>query len=214
MTTASWPQGTPIDVRTIWYGRLHSAHPAFVVEDTGELLVTYLAPGQVFKRAFHPDGNEARVPHGEWILHDEMWRVPALRIFMQGAAHSVLAFLGGRRAGQWYVNLEEPPTRTERGIDTRDHMVDVWFSNDRREYSWKDVDELIEAEAVGVVTREEADAIRGEGERVIEQILGGTHPAIDDRWHAWVAPADWGTPTLSPGWDRIEPLAELRRGTT
>lgn len=213
MTMELWPPGTAIDVRTIWHGRLHSAHPAFVVEDTGEMLVAYLAEGQVFKRAFHSDGIEARVPHGEWTLQDEVWSVPALRIFMHDTAHSVLAFLAGRRAGQWYVNLEDPPKRTSHGIDTRDHMVDVWFSNDGLEHSWKDLDELTRAESLGVVTAAEAAAIRSEGERVIEQIASGRHPAILDRWQTWTPPAGWGTPVLSAGWEHLAaPGATARIG--
>lgn len=203
MTLKHWAAGRAIDVRTVWHGRVHSAHPAFVVEDTGELLVTYLAPGQLFKRAFHADGSEARIPHGDWTFRDEAWRVPALRMFMRGEAHSLLAFLGGIRAGQWYVNLEDPPTRTERGIDTRDHMVDLWFSHDLSEYEWKDLDELTRAEALGVVGTEEARRIRDEGERVIDLIASGAHPAIADHWHTWTPPSDWTIPVLSDNWDRI-----------
>ena len=211
MTATLWQPGTPIDVRTIWHGRLHSAHPAFVVEDARHLLVTYLAPGQMFKRAFHADGSEARVPHGEWTFRDEVWRVPALRIFMSGEAHSILAFLDGDRVGQWYVNLEDPPTRTSRGIDTRDHMVDVWFSNDRSEYRWKDLDELDRAQALGVVDLREATNIRREGERVIELISIDAHPAIDDRWQTWRPPVDWGIPTLTREWERLRPMASDSR---
>lgn len=203
MISNRWTPGTPIDVRTIWHGRLHSAHPAFIVEDAGEFLVTYLAPGQVFKRAFHADGSEARVPYGAWTFQDEVWRVPALRIFMRGEAHSILAFLDGERVGQWYVNLEDPPTRTDRGIDTRDHMVDVWFAHDLSEHRWKDLDELDRAQALGVVGLSEAANIRAEGERVIERIAGGIHPAIDDRWQIWRPPASWGIPALSSNWEDI-----------
>lgn len=210
MTSGQWAPGDQIEVRSIWHGRIHSAHPAFVVEDTGDVLATYLAAGQFFKRAFHADGTEARVPLGDWALIDEEWRVPALRFFLRGQAHSALAFLGGRRAGQWYVNLEDAPTRTARGIDTRDHMVDVWFSLDRREYTWKDTDELVEAERLGVVGSAEAEAIRTEGGRVIEQVLQGTHVAIDDQWHRWSPPAGWGIPELQPGWDRLGVPAQRR----
>lgn len=205
-----WTAGDLVQVRSIWDGRIHSAHPAFVVEDTGDVLATYLAPGQLFKRAFHIDGAEARVPHGDWVLTDEEWRVPALRFFLRGQAHSALAFLGGRRAGQWYVNLEDPPKRTARGIDTRDHMVDVWFSLDRREYTWKDTDELVEAEALGVVALGEAEAIRAEGERVIAQVLGRSHRAINDRWHDWTPPPEWGIPELPSGWEHLERTATSR----
>jgi predicted RNA-binding protein associated with RNAse of E/G family len=200
MALERWQPGEQLDVRTIWHGRVHSAHPAFVVEDTGAILVTYLAPGQIFKRPFQPNGGEARVPHGEWVFQDEVWRVPALRIFLKDEAHSMLAFLGEGAVQRWYVNLEDPPVRTSRGIDTRDHMVDVVFSSDLSEYRWKDLEELEDALALEVVDADEAAHIQAEGERVIEQLLRGQHPAVDPRWNTWAPPDSWGIPVLSSHW--------------
>jgi predicted RNA-binding protein associated with RNAse of E/G family len=143
------------------------------------------------------------VPHGEWVFRDEVWRVPALRIFLRDEAHSVLAFLGDEAVTRWYVNLEDPPVRTSSGIDTRDHMVDIVFSSDRSEYRWKDLGELDEALVLGVIDAAEADRIQAEGERVIDRLLHGAHQAIDPRWNTWTAPDGWGIPALSARWDRM-----------
>lgn len=47
---ASWQPETPITVRNIWHGRVFSALPLVVVEDTAELIAAYIPPGTVWKR--------------------------------------------------------------------------------------------------------------------------------------------------------------------
>lgn len=204
-----WQPGDHITVRTIWHGRIHSAHPMVVVEDDGDMLVGYLVPGQLFKRPFYLEGpaagEQARVPEASlaWELRDEPWRGHgSLRFFQRGAAHSVIAFLSPQDVDRWYVNLEDPPTRTPIGIDTRDHMVDLVFTTDLASFRWKDLDELDEALALGVVTAEEGAAFRAEGERVIELMRDG-HPAVQERWRTWSPSPGWTVPVLPPGWDRV-----------
>ena len=53
------------------------------------------------------------------------------------------------------------------------------------------------------MTHEDAEAARAEAERAIKWIRSGDHPAIDDRWRTWVPPAEWGIPTLAPGWETL-----------
>ena len=68
-------------------------------------------------------------------------------------------------------------------------------------WRWKDEDELAGAVRLGIYSREQAAAIRAEGERVIEAIED-RRPPFDGRWEGWRPDPACGIPTAPPGWDR------------
>ena len=206
MTTELWRPGDPIVGRNIWYGRVFTAWNFVVVEDRGDVLAVCTPPGAVWKRPTDLEGNDIRLPHGEWRLRDDVWFGRGIvRVFIEGAAHSVLVFLDDGDVRQWYVNLETPFRRTAIGLDLSDQHLDIVFPPDLGEPRWKDDDELEEAVTYGSMTAEEADAVRAEAERAIAWIRRGDHPAIDDRWRTWTPPAEWGIPTLAPNWETLPP---------
>ena len=51
-------------------------------------------------------------------------------------------------------------------------------------WRWKDEDELEEALAAGLVTADDAEAFREEGERALEQLLRREVP-YDEPWEDW-----------------------------
>jgi Protein of unknown function (DUF402) len=200
---AFWQPGTHITVQNIWHGRVFSAFPFVVVEETAELIVTYPPPGTVWKRPIDLAGRDIRLPHGTWRLRDDVWYGHGtLRIFVSGAAHSVMVFLMPGNVDRWYINLEEPYQRTAIGLDTRDNHLDVVFPGDLSTPRWKDEAELEEAVTLGVVKAAEVVAIRAEAERASSWVQRG-HPAINDRWRGWVPPDAWKMPQLGPGWDAV-----------
>ena len=73
----------------------------------------------------------------------------------------------GEFAG-WYVNLQEPLRRSPLGFETDDLVLDIRIQPDGS-WAWKDEDELEEAVRLGRFTEDEAQAIRAEGERVVEE---------------------------------------------
>ncbi len=199
--TVTWTPGTQITVRNVWNGRIFSAHPFTVIEETRELIATYIAPGTIWKRPTDLEGDDVRLPHGEWALRDDVWYGHgALRIFLPGAAHSVIVFLAPDDVDRWYINLEEPFRKTPIGLDTRDNHLDVVFPGDLSEPRWKDEHELDEAVAFGSLPAHEAARIREDGERAIAWVRRGDHPAIDDRWRGWSPPPGWGVPVLAADW--------------
>ncbi len=204
MTAQLWSPGDHITGRSIWFGRPFAAWPFVVVEDRGDVLAVCIPPDAVWKRPTDLDGNDIRLPHGEWSFRDDPWRGRGMvRIYIEGAAHSVLVFLADGDVRQWYVNLEAPFHRTSIGIDSRDQHLDVVFPPDLGEPRWKDEDELEEAVAYGSMSAAEADAVRAEAERAIAWVRRGDHPAIDDRWRTWRPPVEWGIPTLDPQWETL-----------
>ena len=198
-----WQPGMHITVRNIWQGRVFSAFPFVVVEETAQFIATHIAPGATWKRPMDVQGRDIRMPHGEWQLRCDAWYGHGvLRLFMRNAAHSVLIFLGPTDVERWYINLETPFQRTPIGLDVRDQFLDIVFSSDLSTYQIKDEPELHEALALGLIDAVEAAAIRAEAARVITRVQQ-SHPAIQDRWRSWRPPASWTLPQLAPGWDVI-----------
>jgi hypothetical protein len=153
-----------------------------------------------------PTGMRVPLPQlaaGEWVDEEATW-FGGGRLFLAqtGAAHSICpswqadgSFIG------WYVNLEDPWRRTLLGFDTTDHALDVWVLPDRS-WSWKDEDELQEAVGIGLFTRQQAKAIRAEGDRVIERAEAWTEP-FNEGWEDWRPDPDWPLPSVPEGWDRL-----------
>jgi hypothetical protein len=186
--------------------------PMTVVADSADLLVAWLAGGTPIQRASLPDGSDIRsvglaerfrvgrrpmpsIWHGTGILKLLPW----------GAAHSVWLFWDpGWSLRGWYVNLEAPHRRWRRGVDTTDHVLDIWVTPDRR-WEWKDEDEFAEAIAAGRFAPSEAAAIRAEGERVI-QIIDRWGPPFCDRWEDFRPDPAWPVPPMPADWAELDPI--------
>lgn len=145
-----------------------------------------------------------RMPATAWSLEDAVWeRARWLQLLEPGAAHAIhLWWLAPdwRFAG-WYVNLQEPFRRTEFGLDYMDHMLDIVIDPDLS-WRWKDEDEIAEAVSIGLVTQDWADAVRREGEHVIER-LEAQQPPFCDGWESWEPDPSWPTPELPNGWNNL-----------
>lgn len=198
-----WREGDSILLRETFRGRVWAARPAVLVSDTDDLVAAYLAPGIRWKRPVRQDtGERMRMPEGAWRLEDAVWtHARMLHLMQPGAAHAIhLWWLPPDwRFGGWYVNLQEPIRRTPLGFDFMDHMLDVVIDPDLS-WRWKDEAEIEEALAAGLVTREWADAVRREGEHVIERLEGRQAP-FSDGWDAWQPDPAWPIPDLPDGWE-------------
>lgn len=175
-----------------------------VVQDEDDLVVVYLRPGTVFKVATGVSGG----PRDRVIVRydgghaDRVWHAyDALLLHRPGDAHCTWRFQ--RAADQvltmWYVNLEDPWTRTSRGFDSRDHALDVIVRPDRSSWSFKDEDEIEWSLANGLVTANELAEYRAEGERAAERIMRGD-PPFDRDWTVWRPDDAWPVPLLPSDW--------------
>ena len=185
-----------------WYrGRLRWAIPNLLIEETPEQVVTLLVPGTVCKAptSYEKVGYVQQLLDG-WEVGDFVWHTRrCLMIAPREAAHTIGlhwdhatgTFLG------WYVNLQEPMRPSAVGYDTFDQMLDVWIEPDGS-WRWKDWDELVEAERVGIFNSVEADAIRAEGLWVIDHL----DRLLPTGWEGWLPGPDWPLVTLPEGWDR------------
>jgi hypothetical protein len=204
----TWSQGDTIVVRVIARsdGSVASATPAIVIRDDETVLAVFVPPGTVSKDNYVvPDGERASAarnigPSRERQHQDRTWQVPTVRLYTPGEAFSVWLFFNP--AGDfvsWYGNLESPFLRTELGIDTRDHALDVVADVDGH-WSWKDEAEFAARLAAGIDTPEHQLNVRAAGQAFITRLVKRNFP-FDTGWERWRAPPDWLPRPLPADWN-------------
>ena len=203
--TQSWQPGDNVVLREFWRGQVWSGRPYTVVEDAPCRLVLYMKAGTQWVRSLRSDGSAIHGREFNWSLGEATWPIEALRIVTPRRRHSILLLWtsGFREFLRWYVNLEEPLTRSSIGFDYLDQLLDIEIAPDLSAWNWKDADEFEEAVTGGLITPMKADLIRTEGNRVIET-LDNRHPPFDEQWHSWRPDPLWDFPVLSDGWNDLE----------
>jgi hypothetical protein len=198
-----WSKSQLVLLRYVERGVVVSALPIRVVVDAGAAVVLHLVAGSEIAWPTM-DGRPTReVPLeerylGAWGAERRTWEGAGLTIVARdGASYAVWVFThdDGVFRG-WYINLEQPWTRTERGFDTRDHTLDVVIDPDGS-WRWKDEDELDAGVLQGHHLPEEAEAIRAEGERVLAEW------PLPTGWEDWRPPVEWEAAPLPAGWDAL-----------
>jgi hypothetical protein len=199
-----WRTGDHILLRDVVRGRVRSAVPTTIVEHGPNRLVLFVCPGTTFMLPADWDRKLSRDYFADPGHVESVYAPPGqLMIMDAGARHSVLvrwhpdwSFAG------WYVNLQSPAKRSAFGIDITDQMLDVVVSQDGRSYEWKDEAELARAVECGFVSADDAQAIRAEGERVVEAARRGDLP-FSEPWPEWRPDPAWGVPPLPEGWATV-----------
>lgn len=105
------------------------------------------------------------------------------------------------RFSGWYVNLEQPWTRTPVGFDSRDDVLDVTVSADLTEFQLKDEDELEFAVEIGQFTKSEAQAIHATAESAVDDIVNRRWPFDSATWNRVLPAALLEATELPDGWD-------------
>ena len=197
--------GEQIVLREIWRGRIWSGRPYTIVEDTPKRLIMYMGAGVRWMRPIRRDGSVIHGRELHWTLGEAVWPIEALRIVTPGSHHSVLLLWteGFGEFLKWYINLEDPLTRSTIGFDYLDWLLDIEISPDLSVWNWKDEDELEDAVVNDLITPQKADLIRAEGIRVIEA-LDKRAPPFDEQWHLWRPDPRWELPGLPDGWEDLE----------
>ena len=171
-----------------------------VVDDSPDLLVTYLPKGAPFSFPRSADGR----PH-PW-LGKERWQGHGVLMLQRPAeSYAVWHFWEGRErsfAG-WYLNLQRPFRRTPIGYDTQDLELDVWIPT-AGPWSFKDEDELEERRADGRFTATEVVEIRSIGSE-IGAMLDREERWWDESWARFEPDASWQAPSFPAGWDGVGP---------
>lgn len=198
MRVTRWSVGETVVRRELLHDHVWIGFSTYVVEDTDDLLAVYLAEGSTlafpewpFEQWQHPwrtAGHHAWRGHGKLMLH------------RPGDAYSVDLFWTGadRQFSGWYINLQDPIRRQERGFDTLDHELDYWLSASGS-WSVKD-DELFDQRvAEGRYSEQQATSIRATGSQVVDMLRTGSH-WWDESWANWSPPSRWRALDLPDGW--------------
>jgi hypothetical protein len=167
-----------------------------VVEDSPELLVTYLPEEAPFVFPPSADGR----PH-PWAGKRRWEGHGMLALRRPGEACSVMHFWEGpeRRFAGWYLNLEEPFRRTAAGFDGQDLELDVWVPVDE-DWRFKDEDLVEQRVSEGRFTEEQATAIRALGEAIGATLDRGAR-WWDERWASFEPDPVWRAPAFPDGWE-------------
>ena len=162
------------------------------------------------KRAVALDGTPLRLTGTDWVLADYRQQIETLRLVTPDTSHSVLLLWaeGHEEFLTWYVNLEEPLSRTAIGFDYMEQVLDIEISQDLSEWHWKDEDEFQQAQNLGLIPVERARELRAEGERVIDQVKARQPPFIGD-WESWCPDPSWPIPALTPGHEVVVSAGEV-----
>jgi hypothetical protein len=197
--------GSPALLRAVWRGMACWALRSLVVQDTPDLTILFWRAGTWGK------GSNSRVAPAELLSPDppqpvdwQWMRTDVLLFARPGEAHSIYLMRESGWGSQecWYINLEEPLRRSPLGFDTMDHMLDLVVSPDFSRWRWKDEDELAEGARIGVFTPAEAQAVRAEGQRALDLLLGERR-AFFQAWQSWTPPTGWQIPSLPEKWNQI-----------
>jgi predicted RNA-binding protein associated with RNAse of E/G family len=138
----------------------------------------------------------------DWNLADSVWDVSNLWLLREGDWHAVwVSYLETGEHRGWYVNLQEPFRRSQRGVQTMDLMLDILVDPDHS-WRWKDEEDfemlithnLLEAAAVS--------SVRDDAAKVIGEIERGD-PPFDETWLEWRPEGDWLLPQLPEDWDKV-----------
>jgi hypothetical protein len=190
-------------LRQMWQGRIWEARPEIVIRDTPELLAFYMPPQTILKKTDAKGLGPTGAARKGWGLNDTEWHFGGkLRLSIPGHNYSVILLrnLDGTPY-EWYINLEKPLERTLLGFDYEDLILDISLSPDISDWRWKDEDELEEAVAAGLISKEQSTTLYTEGKSVAESLQSGK--SIFNGWADWQPDPSWQVPVLPEGWDVI-----------
>lgn len=191
--------GDVIVRREVFHGSVFSGMPVHVVEDSPQLLETFVQTGSEigypphkFRHPWIDQGIFAWRGHGKLSLQ------------RPGEAYSVDVFWTGpeRKFACWYINLQEPFRRTAVGIDTMDHELDVQVLPDGSVQE-KDQDHFAKAVRIGKFSAAEAQAISSTRDQILEMTRDG-QPWWDEKWREWTPPSHWKAKNLPANWAQMD----------
>jgi hypothetical protein len=188
--------------------QLINVRPQLVVEDGPECLAIVSMPGMTWMTRDVPGRTVMTVDERialymkEELAHDwyeRTGRGAVLTLHPPAAAHCIRLFWDAEwRLRFWYINLEDPYVRTDRGIQVNDHTLDVVVTPGL-DWSWKDEPEFEALTSAGKIPAEKARAIRAEGERVIRRVEAREWP-FSEPWPDWRPDASWAAPQIRDHW--------------
>jgi predicted RNA-binding protein associated with RNAse of E/G family len=196
--------GPPVVVlRTVFRGRVWTATPHYLIEDSPERVVAAVLPGAHCRMwpSSARAGVCAALARGQWETVETTWHTNrALWVWPRGASYMIGLFWEDAtdRFDGWYLNLQTPLRRSALGFDLWDQLLDVVVRPDRT-WFWKDEDEFAEAIRLGVIGPDEGEAVRAQGVRLTREL----DALLPTGWENWRPEPGWPALTLPEGWQSV-----------
>jgi hypothetical protein len=151
-----------------------------VVADDERGLLLWQPAGGDFATLVDADGSDLHEVAPDQMRDPRLavrgWQGDVLILMPPRAAYSVWWFFEEGVFSGWYVNLEEPYVRRRDGVQTKDLVLDIVVTPQRR-WEWKDADEFDRRTGHPLYfDGAAAQAIRAEGERLTKVIEDGGFP--------------------------------------
>ncbi|WP_432790265.1 DUF402 domain-containing protein [Brevibacterium sp. K11IcPPYGO002] len=189
---------------------LYDQRPVTVIADDENHLAVWLESGTRMLHHVLADGSGIRTADGPARFGApraqglKRWQGPGIvAVFQPETDYSVWFFEnpGSPRRDSYYVNLEEPFTRFDRGILTSDHVLDIVVDS-AGTYRLKDEDELEFARSAGMFSDEKVERIRAAADSAIEDVRTWRFP-FDSAYPDFQPDPDWPMPDLpaEASWD-------------
>ncbi|HSK25235.1 MAG TPA: DUF402 domain-containing protein [Egicoccus sp.] len=217
MESPAWKPGRTAVRRFLYAGRAGPTIPTRVVTDDahGPVLAHWTGVSCRMTAGYGGPGS-TRPREGRLSLLDDLaagrfrlveyaWSdTIMLTVLLPGEWFSVAAMFAedDHRLLFWYVNFELPFRRTTLGFDSSDLFLDL-VAGPEGGWLWKDEDEYVHAQRIGLITPEQERQIEAARERAVAMVEQGAGPMAQG-WEAWRREADWPRPELPDGWDRLE----------
>jgi hypothetical protein len=180
-----------------------------VVEDTPAVLALYTPAGATFQLGRWDAPNRKHLSVEERLrvymsdkqraLEERTSRYHVLTLNVPGAWHSFKLFWDREWSLlNWYVNLEAPFLRLERGIIHRDLFLDIVVTP-TFDWTWKDEDEFEAVCAADGLSAAERILVKDEALRMVDRIERRRWP-FDTAWPDWRPDPAWPAPLLPHDW--------------
>ena len=191
-----FPVGEVLEYRDVKHGRPWWRTPARVVADADDVVALWWPPGTKYQRPRHTSRLDVlhHLANGTWELEEtEWWGGDALMIVPADAPFAIWPYrtADGDLIG-WYCNLQAPLVRAAAGFEADDWTLDVVASPDLSGWMWKDEDELVEGERLGLYSPDQVTAIRAAGREAVALIE--RRDPIFEGWADWRPDPAWGPP--------------------
>jgi hypothetical protein len=199
-----WETSQAIIMREVWRNKVYSVTPVRVVQDSSSWIALYRPPYTSNLWPHTREGATIRIPQDEWVLDGGPWPRGILYLVHVGFGYTYTGTWDDDHIfGGWKIDLVDPVRRTSLGFDYMDQLLDIIVSTDRSSWSWKDEDEVRQAQEQGIFSVEQVRDLYQRGERAVQAILEN-EPPFDGNWETWSPNPALREPfDLPKGWDRI-----------
>ena len=205
-----WQAGDIIAWRGVYRNRIWHALPALVVKDTAQELAFAILPGAACMfEVTYPKGKKSG--KRRWDFTDDDWQLAefswhtnrVLSVIEPEKCYSIMHFWDHKSAEflGYYVNFQQPFTRSHCGVDSLDLDLDLIIDPDLS-FKWKDEDDYQAAIDHGLISKQWINGIEDAKTEVFEKLEKRAYP-FNGAWLDWKPDPQHSNLRLPANWDEL-----------